>query len=190
MKYREWSKLSFIDPAAYLAGLRKMLRELIPQLQPHAAFAMKTRPAREMREDQRCAIFCYGMARVSGATIKFSDTERSDYDYILSVAHNGAYSFVPLQMKQLVPESVNSGTTLQCEINKLKRKYVVSSDLVVAIHVNRLGFTVIEDLDLSNLKIGELWLFGVSDPENSEWRIIGNLLGPQKNAVTFQLPAT
>lgn len=188
MEFREWSKLPFIDPATYLAGAREMLRELIPKLQPHVAFALKSRPARKMREDERCAIFCYGMATVSGATIKFSDMERSDYDYILSVLHNGTHSFVPLQMKQLVSESVNANTTLQSEIEKLK-KYVDSPNLVVAIHVNRVGVTVLDDLDLSNLKIGELWLFGVSNPEEREWRIIGNLLGTRPSAVTFQLPA-
>ena len=122
MTYREWSKLSFVDPETCLKGMREMLRELIPQLQPHAEFAMKSRPAREMGEYERCAIFCYGMASASGAKIKFSDTELSDYDYILSVSHNEAHAFVPLQMKQLVSESVNSGTDLQSEIDKLKRK--------------------------------------------------------------------
>ncbi|MGB3461310.1 hypothetical protein [Rhodanobacter lindaniclasticus] len=189
MKFSECSDAQFFDPATFLCATEEMLRNVLPENGAHAAAALRTRAGREVEEDRRCAILCYGLAVASGAAFHFCNLERSDYDYVLAVQRDNISGLIPLQMKQLVPSSVNLRTSLQSEIDKLKRKYPTSSDLCVAIHINRLVRVAPKELDLAGLKIGELWLFGVEDHSERRWRIIGNLMNEHCGSFTYTLPA-
>ena len=119
----------------------------------------------------------------------FSDYESSDYDYVGIYENNGAMQAFPIQLKQLVPDRLNPSTTLQAEIDKLK-KYSGSSDLVVAIHVNREIHLKPQDIDIQGLKIKEIWLFGQLDLDSLDWVLIGNLMTTNPIAYIFQLPAS
>ena len=154
----------------------------------HPADMLLNRRVRDISEDRRCAIFCHGAGQVLDKNILFAPHEKSDYDYIGAYEHEGAVLRFPIQLKQLVPDRLNPSTTLQNEIDKLK-KYSGSSDLVVAIHINRKVHVKPLDLDVSGLKIKEIWLFGQFDQSSQNWLLFGNLMTPSPNAYTFRLPA-
>ncbi len=117
----------------------------------------------------------------------FSDFEDSDYDYVLTFEDEGSFHFVPLQMKQLPPNEVNSKVTLQEQVEKLK-KYASSSDLIVAIHVNRDVEVELAELVLDGLNIGQLWIFGNCTPDGRKWRLTGDLLHGERCSTEFDLP--
>ena len=103
----------------------------------------------------------------------YAESEDDDYDYIACVPEKKL--FIPIQMKEVVPEKVNPDTNLQKEIDKL-RKYSDSIDLCVAIYVNRVQSIDVSRLNLSGLRIAELYLFGAAAPTQETWKIVGNLL--------------
>ena len=184
---RRWLNLEFIDPSPFLvksnalvvgSGLFKLSdwRKLLYE-----------RRVRPIVEDRRCAIFCYGLSSATGARIRFAEFESADYDYVLFVEHNGQSNFVALQMKQLPSEHLNPSATIEQQIKKLK-KYADSSNLVVAIHISRNVEIDVASLDLAELPIGELWLFGQTSPES--WRILGNLRSDNPCSIQFTLPKT
>jgi hypothetical protein len=189
VKDRRWLKLSFKDPLPYLTQMQGMLNKSGVFKFSNWKEILRNRKLRNIWEDRRCAIFCYGLSKTTDSKIFFSNFESSDYDYVLAIEHSNNKWFVPLQMKQLVSTEVNSSTNIQQEINKLK-KYTTSQDLVVAIHINRVVEFGIEDLDLSGLNIRELWFFGHFPSDKYKWRIIGNALSPDPKELLFSLPKT
>jgi len=175
MSAREWSQLKYLNSEQFLIGFRKMYNEWPVEKLPRDLASLRHRDVRHMGEARRCALFCYGVGQLLGIKVSFAEYEKSDYDYITAYVHNGSTNFVPVQMKEFVPVSINPAAELQSEINKL-RKYCDSSDLVVAIHLNRTGYVRLSELDFSNLRLKELWFFGARTDSQDEWVVIGNLL--------------
>ena len=183
-----WSKLSYYNPTKMLVGLDELFDSSGIKKYKHPADILLNRRVRDISEDRRCAIFCHGAGQVLGKKILFASHEKSDYDYVGAYEHEGAILRFPIQLKQLVPDRLNPSTDLQAEIDKLK-KYSGFSDLVVAIHINRKIHIKPLGLDISGLKIKEIWLFGQFAQNNQDWLLFGNLMTANPNAYTFQLPA-
>jgi len=187
MRDPAWKKLRFMNPGRFLLGIEVPVQELGGISIYDAAKRFNNRQARPIEEDRRCAILCHGISVASGRKVLFSSFEASDYDYVLAAEHEGHAHYIPLQMKQLVPESKNPTTSLQAEIDKLK-KYATSSDLVVAIHINRRVSVDLDKIDVSNLTIHELWLFGPIASPSGPWCIIGDIKKSNWHAHEFALP--
>jgi hypothetical protein len=183
-----WSKLSYYNPSKMLVELDALFDSSGIKKYKNASDILLKRAVRDIAEDRRCAIFCHGAGQALGRQILFAPHESSDYDYVGAFQHDGAIAKFPIQLKQLVPGRLNPSTDLQAEIDKLK-KYSGTSDLVVAIHINRKIHLKPQNLEVSDLKIKELWLFGQLGLGNQDWLLFGNLMGNNPNAYTFQLPA-
>jgi hypothetical protein len=182
-----WKKLGFVDPERFLTEMPKALKESGLYSLPDWKEILNRRGLRYIKEERRCAIFCYGLQAATGAKVRFANFEASDYDYVLALEHQQRKWCVPLQLKQLVSTEINSRTDLQSEIDKL-RKYATSPDLVVAMHINREGTFSPADLDFSGLSIRELWFFGNRAKNNSQWRILGDVLLRNPKELLFNLP--
>lgn len=176
----------FLNPELFLVKFRELYDSLPMTRMPRDLASLRAREVRHMGEARRCALFCYGVGQLLGVKILFADYESSDYDYVAAYERDGAVVYVPVQMKEFVPVSVNPNADLQREINKL-RKYCNSPDLVVAIHLNRTGFVRLSELDLSGLPIKELWFFGAKDAQD-DWMVLGNLLKSDARWHDFRYP--
>jgi hypothetical protein len=180
MTTREFQKLEYMNSEKFLVGLKQIYADLPMERMPRDFASLRRRDVRHIGEARRCALFCYGVGQLLGVKILFADHESKDYDYVGAYVHNGKLSYVPIQMKEFVPVGINPKAQLQAEINKL-RKYQDSSDLVVAMHINRKGFFRLSELDFTGLPIKELWFFGAKEDSAENWLVIGNLL--KQNAV-------
>jgi hypothetical protein len=189
MSVREWGKLKYMNPEKFLVGLDELYASLPMQRVSRDIASLRRRGVRQIGEARRCAIFCYGISQYLGTKILFADHENADYDYVVSYVHDGVVVYVPLQMKEFVPQSINPGAELQTEIDKL-RKYKDSADLVVAMHLNRTGIIQLSKLNLSALPIKELWFFGAKDASAKEWVVIGNLLNINATWHEFSYPGS
>lgn len=175
MTAREWKSLEFLNAERFLVGLKQIYDDLPMHRMPRDFASLRRRDVRHIGEARRCALFCYGVGQLLGVKISFADHESRDYDYVGAYEHENRLHYVPIQMKEFVPVGVNPKAQLQGEIDKL-RKYQDSSDLVVAMHINRKGFFRLSELDFSNLPIKELWFFGAKEDSAQDWLVIGNLL--------------
>ena len=114
--------------------------------------------------------------------MRYAQYEESDYDYVGYIEEENA--FFPIQMKEFVPEKINSEASLVNELKKIK-KY--SGNLWVAVYLNRefqLDFTTLE---LPKLDFSDLWFFGAADPKQEKWNLIGNVLN-SPNSYIFEYP--
>ena len=189
MKNPAWASLKYMNPTKLLLGMDKMFDESGIKKYRNASDILLARPVRDIAEDRRCAIFCHGAGQVLGTQILFAPLESADYDYVGAYRRNGAVHTFPIQLKQLVPDRLNSSTSLQREISKLS-KYANAEDLVVAIHINRKVRIRPQELDTSGLNIKEIWLYGQLQSGANTWLLFGNLMAAELNAYTFHLPAS
>jgi hypothetical protein len=115
------------------------------------------------------------MSLALGHKVFFGTTEAADFDSVFTWFSEGDQHFAPVQMKELVPEQTNAGATLQVIISGLK-KYTDSKNLVVAIKLNRALKIEFSALDFSSVTVGEIWCFGATTKDESEWVLVDNLL--------------
>lgn len=182
----EAQKLSYRDPEVALRELRDI--ELLAaglDISPQVRHLRKN-DLKGPREYRQAALFCLGMSRNLGVPVRFCPVEASDYDFIATWEEQVVRHFAPVQLKELVPESLNSTATVQAIIDGLA-KYS-SSSLTVGIFLNRQDTFVPQDLKIPPLRIGALWFVFAIAPDQSEWVLYGNALG-QAHATTFAYPA-
>lgn len=125
-------------------------------------------------------MFCHGFAEVVlKRQVQFALSEDADYDCVLSWNEDGSSAFAPVQLKEVVPDTLNPASTLDDVLKKLTR-YGSSGGLVVAIHLNRAGIQLLPSLELPALSIRQLWIFGQTGRTPSEWALYGNLMEEPK----------
>lgn len=134
IRKRTWSKLNYRDPKEILINLREIDRKYPLKDMPYKVSTLRTKSLKSHGESRQRAIFCYGMSQAFGITFGYAESAEDDYDFIAYTPEHKA--FIPIQMKELVPEKLNSDTGLQAEIDTLK-KYVDSNDLLIAMYINR-----------------------------------------------------
>jgi hypothetical protein len=187
MRLRQWQKLEYYNPRGVLVALREFaLAHPLNEL-PYALSALRTNQLKPYREGRQCALFCYAIGQVLGLDVRFAFNEQSDTDFVGRYELPGEVHFVPIQVKELVPNNVLSEVSLQGEIDKLS-KYADSQDLVVAFHLNRDVRVELSKIDFSAVPVKELWFFGASAPDQENWVLIGNLLSTTAQYFEFKYP--
>jgi hypothetical protein len=186
MRERSWSRLPFYDPKGVLIALNELSGQVAAANLPYNVASLRTNGLKPFREGRQCALFCYGVGQRFGIDVRYTATEEQDFDFVARFERDGYVNFVPIQMKELVPERVPNSASLQLEIDKLE-KYVDSSDLVVAFHLNRDVKIVPEQLDFSRLRLGQLWFVGYTG-RSTEWLLLGDMLSIDAGASVFHYP--
>jgi hypothetical protein len=147
----------FHDPREVLIRLRPLQATVGASNLPLAVKTLRKHPFKKFREAWHAAIFAYGYAQMRGhADLRFSpaDEEYSDFDAMLTWSAEGMRLFVKLQLKEFVPSDLNPKLTIEAMLADIQQKYQDSSDLIVAIYVNRVGR--LPSITIPRLGIGEL----------------------------------
>jgi len=172
---RAFSQLQYVEPRSVLVELRRIERSLNADVPP-AVRHLRTNKLKPLRELREACLFCYGWEQIDGQSLGVARAESQDYDAVASWASDQHRYFAPIQLKEVVPEQLNSTTSVQSVINGLQ-KYVDSENLTVVIHLNRVikGFDP-TTLVIPPLSIAALWIFGAISADQSRWAIWGNFL--------------
>jgi hypothetical protein len=185
-RLRALQKVEFCDPKPFLINLKN--------LEPHVAASdidprvkqLRTNGLKEWRETREAALFCYGMGQRIGQTVYLARGESQDYDFIASWVVGNEQHLAPVQLKEVVPEGLNPNASLQQTINSLA-KYADSSDLTVAIHLNRIERFDPSSVNVPSLGIAALWIFASITPDRSQWGLWGNFL-EKPEGTRFEYP--
>jgi hypothetical protein len=175
---RQWRSLTYRDPKAALRRSQRRLHGVAARGDPFGN--LRSARDRTFRESHQAALFCHGFAEVVlQREVQFALSEDSDYDCVFSWREGNDPTFVPVQLKEVVPDTLNPSSNLDEVLRKLTR-YASSGGLVVAIHLNRTGIHHLPSLELPELNIRELWIFGATGRSPSEWALFGNLMEKPK----------
>ena len=82
---------------------------------------------------------------------------------------------------------MNPRASLQTELDKIS-KYVDSTDLIVAFHVNSDMQVIPSELRFPTGVVSELWFYGATAPDQVTWVLIGDMLKPNPRALGFVHP--
>lgn len=176
-KINHWRQLHYRNPETVLRELRTIeiaVMENSSEISPQVR-TLRTNGLKPIREFRQAAIFCHGMAHQLGCPVHFAPVEDDDYDFVAAYTHVDCHHFVPVQLKELVPNNLNETATLD-EILRSLRKYPSSKDLTVVIYINRQGTVTPCKIEAPNLNIGALWLVCATTPDASNWILIGDML--------------
>jgi len=114
-------------------------------------------------ERHQAGFLAYMMKCFAGerAVITVRFVEDQDFDCVIRAVIKGHVTILKrVQLKQLA--SHGQSANLPALIDKLKSKYTTSSDLLVAIWINRDTDLKFENLNFRGLNLEQLWFFGVS----------------------------
>jgi hypothetical protein len=182
----EASKLVYRDPTIALRELRSLEyafanADIAPEVRH-----LRTNELKKVREYRQAALFCHGMSSRLGHPVQFSPVESADYDFIATWQSDTNRHFAPVQLKELVPETLNSAATIQSLVDNLS-KYS-SDNLTVAIFLNRNDRFSPRELRIPPLRIAALWFLFTVVPDQSEWRLVGNFM-EEPDSSSFSYPA-
>lgn len=182
-----WAKLQYFDPVVILKEERKVW-EQIPRtgIDPKVA-GLRTRRLRPFLVGHQAALFAYLTGKLICKEVHFAREENSDYDTVLRWNGDDVENYAPVQLKELVPPSLNRNQSFSDLLSALK-KYVDSQELVVAIHVNRRVRLELSKLSQVLLPIRELWLYGFSSPTHEELFLCGDVCSKEPQVHIFKYP--
>jgi len=187
IQLREWSRLDFLDPEPLLVEFRRIQNQFADaDISPEVA-NLRTNPQKEDREVRQAALFSFGMGCRLGVKVGFAPLEASDYDFVTMWESDSTTHFCPVQLKELVPDSYNSETSVVRLLEKIRKKYPTSNNTVVAIYLNRIGVFVPDSIAIPELNVGGLYFFGSMSDDQSRWTLIGDLLG-ERHDIWFDYP--
>jgi hypothetical protein len=187
IKLRKWDALSFRDAKTDLINLGKLQTRLAQShgISPEVA-NLRERDLRQYLQWRQAALFCYLVQAATGkASLAYTVVEDEDYDALACWIDGDTKHYAPIQLKELVPESLNSAASLEAELGKLA-KYATSQETVVAVHVNRAGRLEFSSLKPPKARVREIWLFGALSPDQRSWFLYGDLMAqPQFHEATY-----
>lgn len=184
---RAAQRLKYKDPRPFLINLRKIELELSQSATPDKIKNLRTNGLKEAREQRQAALFCEGMSQRIGQTVYFAAYEGQDFDFVASWVVGTEQHLAPVQLKEVVPKSLNVHADLTSVIQGLQ-KYTSSSGLTVAIHLNQFGKFEPGHLNLQHLHVGSVWIFAAAAPDQSRWTLWGNFTEENSSGSQYEYP--
>jgi hypothetical protein len=176
IRLREFSKLDYCDPRPILVRLRQVEEEVAVSATAPKVRHLRTNSLKKDREMREAALFSHGMGKRIERTVFFANAESQDYDFVTSWIDGDVKHFAPVQLKEVVPLTLNREASLQATIDALSR-YRSSEDLTIAIHLNQSCRFEPSELRIPSLRIAGLWVFGAISEDQSRWCLWGDFLG-------------
>ena len=189
---RQWLRtarnLQYRDPHSFLVNLRKLEVELALSNSPSRISSLRTNELKKAREQREAALFCKGMSERIGQTVFFASHEDQDFDFIAFWVVEGQLHYAPVQLKEVVPTTLNSNATLESVIDGLE-KYTDSSNLTVAMHLNQAVRFNPDAVRLRQLEFASVWVFFAVTANQSLWNLCGNFTEDDPYGNQFSYPA-
>jgi hypothetical protein len=129
------------------------------------------RPAREAFMAMWFAYAFAGAHRISNLKVQLGQEERTDADARFRWTEGGKVYNAPVQLKELMPITVNAIDSIERLVKDACAKYPNARDLIVAIYVNRSGPLDLE-IRVPSL-VAQLWCWGFSKPNAQELFLSG-----------------
>lgn len=175
IKIREWERLKYYDPVIILKHLRILNNLTVESALPKKVKTLRLNDLKKHREGRDAALFCLGMSKVQGTMVFFALLEDQDYDFVTRWKDGDETIYTPVQLKEVVPESLNPNSTVNAALAKLT-KYAGSNRTVVALLVNREIHLELNSIQFPTVPLGGIWLYGAAAPDQQTWLIYGDLM--------------
>lgn len=175
-RVRALAALEYGDPRRYLISLAKLQPIIAASGQDRSVRTLRTNELKIHRERRQAALFCCFMADRMNTEVLFTRVEAQDYDFVARWEIGGAgVRYAPTQLKEVVPAYLNPQASVEAVIASLS-KYADSSDLSIAIHLNKDCDFNPRSLRIPTLSLASLWIFWATGSDGKRWALLGDLL--------------
>jgi len=185
---REFRQLTWHNPRQVLINYR-FVESQLPANMDDRVRRLRTNELKKLREGRDAAIFAFGLGEVVlKSDVLIAKSEKSDYDFVVCWSREEGEYFYPVQLKELPPDDLNPQVSLE-DLYMKASKYNGPTTISMAIKVNRsmaLNYRPWGEKNKPN--INELWLFGCSSQDQSEWFIYGDVLKRDPRFLNFKYP--
>ena len=163
IRHRQLAALTYVEPEELLRRIGPLVVAILQK--PETVTHLTPRQKKQHLEQHQAAFLTFMWKHIAGplAKVTVCVKEADDFDCVIKgVMASGETVYKPVQLKQLPSHAVNPSADLQTTIDRLKKKYASSTDLVVGIWINRDINLDFARLDFNGLRIEQLWFFGDS----------------------------
>jgi hypothetical protein len=191
MQIRQWGKLKFHDCVNVLASWDAVILRTDWSQLSSAEQRLRGKNQKGLREHVQAAIFGWLISQSQSIEcIQIAPTDTEDHDAIFRwFVPPNTLAYAPIQLKELVPQDVATGGSLQGLIDRLPEKYPNSPQLIVAICHSRANTNGRIEIRIpSKLKIAGLYVFGSCSEDGALQFITGNLIAGGFEVLKIALP--
>jgi hypothetical protein len=174
IQLREWKQLQFNDPVFILKELRMLELQLAGVTLAEEVRTLRTGGLKVYREGRDAALFCLGMAKITGNKVYFALHESQDYDFVTVWQCGDELNYTPVQLKEVVRDSLNPNANVNATLQKLT-KYHGSNRTTAAVIINREMRLEFSKIHFPEVQMGGVWIYGTLSPDQSRWFIYGDL---------------
>jgi hypothetical protein len=158
--------LDYIEPKKGV--WRSVRRSVLHGIAPIAQTSRARRPESKAEvEFRQASLFALARASLaSDATMRFAmvPEEADSADAVLRIGSApDAHQFELVQLKEVVPDTVDERQTLDGLLESIRRRYCTGELLTIAIHMNRDLVTTLGTIPDPLLRKVTFWLFGLCD---------------------------
>lgn len=160
----QYSNLTYVDPKK---GVWKALYDsVMKSLLSRNPSSRRRRPESKVElEYRQAALFAFGRASLArDVSLRFAmvQDQHDSVDTILRFGSEpGSFSYEHVQLKELVPNTVDPKQTLNGLLGSIRQRYCSGEKLTIAVHMNRDHATTLGPLQ-THLSGVTFWLFGLS----------------------------
>lgn len=173
---RQWATLAYRDPRTDLINLGRLQGAMERTGHKPMLSDLRNHQFKGHLENRQAALFAHLVsALLLREPVEYVMHEHEDYDCILrwKVQHRTCYQAV--QLKEIVPKSLNRMSEIDTELQKLS-KYVGSEKTIAAFHLNQSGLVDFSNMKKPKTSISAIWLYGALTPNQSQWFLYGDVL--------------
>jgi len=160
----QYADLTYVDPkkGVWYSIYDSVMLNLSP---PDPSSCSRRLDPKSKLEHRQAALFAFGRSLLAkDASLRFAmvPNQHDSVDTVLrSESKPGAFSYEPVQLKELVPETVGPEQTLDGLLGSITKRYCSGEKLTIAIHMNRDLVTTLGTLK-AQLSGITFWLFGLN----------------------------
>lgn len=175
-RLRTFRAMQYGDPRGFLLKLGELEPKIAASNLHVNVRTLRTNALKPWRESREAALFCHFLSERIGSSVLFARGEAQDYDFVATWEDDTIRKYAPIQLKEVVPAHLNPDAEIAGVIASLA-KYTDSSELTVAIHLNKPSEFDPMHMKVPKLPLASLWVFGAISPDATRWGLWGDLLG-------------
>lgn len=181
------SKLQYYDPLYAVPELRKV-QLAISELQdiPNSIRNLRIRKLKRERELWMAFLLAFGLRARTGRPFLLADDEESDHDVVFATIVKDLPHFLPVQLKEVVPEDLNPTANVQKIIDDTvsKRSY---QDTLLAIKITQNYRFDPTEIVVPPFSFAGIWIFAAVSADQSRWALWGDFIDDRLGTI-FEVP--
>ena len=175
--------LNYEDPESILHRVIPTIEGILQK--PETVSHLSSAEINKNLQHYQAAFLAFMVKHMMGrfAIVSLSLQDVDDFDCVLRAVTPDLTLYKTVQLKHLPSDQINPNVDLQMLLDKIRRKYCSSPELIVVIWINRDMKLDLNTLNFDGLAVGQLWFSG--DGPSGEITLTGGTIPDLRKGVCY-----